>query len=78
MKFRNIELTITEWQGAYGTRYWCFLFNHDNKGITSGCISIEEARTLQWELVKQGATKATSYNPYCPHVFTRTISLLEV
>ena len=78
MTFTHVVLTITEWIGSYGSRYFCTYFYDNGKCHESRKLSIEEARTLQWELVKKGATKTCSYNPYAPHVYTREIRLLEV
>lgn len=78
MKFNHISLTITEWIGSYGTRYWCHLFTDNGTTHTSRQISIEEARLLQWELLKKGATKTLEYNPYKPHISTRNYRLIEL
>ena len=76
--FNHVDLTITEWIGSYGTRYWCHLFTNDGKVHTSRQISIDEARVLQWELLKKGATKTAEYNTFKPHIYTRNIRLIEV
>ena len=78
MKYTNISLTITEWIGSYGTRYFCHLFADENGACESRQISVEEARVLQWELLKKGAKKSTDYNPYCPHIYTREIKLFKI
>lgn len=72
------SLTITEWIGSYGTRYMCLLFYDDGKApAQTRELSVEEARLLQWELLRKGAVKTTSYNPYCPHIFTRNFCLIK-
>jgi hypothetical protein len=76
--FNHICLTITEFTGSYGTRYFCHLFTDNGKAHDSREISIDEARVLQWELIRKGATKTTEYNPFTPHVFTRHYRLLEL
>jgi len=78
MSFTHIALTITEWIGSYGTRYFCHLFTDNGKTHTSRQISVDEARVLQWELVKQGAVKTTEYNPYGKHIYTRHYRLLKL
>ena len=75
--FNHVALTITEFMGSYGTHYFCHLFTDNGKAYDSRQISIEEARILQWELLKKGATKTTEYNPFKPHVFTRNYRLIE-
>ena len=66
--FNHVALTITEFVGSYGTHYFCHLFTDNGKAYDSRQISIEEARILQWELLKKGATKTTEYNQYKPQV----------
>ena len=78
MKYTNIGLTITEWVGFYGTRYFCHLFADENGAYESRQISIDEARVIQWELLKKGAKKTTEYNPYSSHIYTRKINLLKI
>ena len=78
MKFEHINLQITEWVGSYGTHYFCHLFIDDGKNHESRQISIEEARVLQWELLRRGATKTTDYNPYKPHIYSRNVRLLNI
>ena len=76
--FNHVSLTITEWIGSYGTRYFCHLFTDNGKVHDSREISIDEARVLQWELIRKGATKTTEYNPFGGHIFTRKIRLIEI
>lgn len=78
MGYTHIALEITEWVGSYGTRYFCHLFTDNGKTHDSRQISIEEARVLQWELLKKGAKKTTSYNPYSPHIYSRHIRLIKL
>ena len=78
MYYTYISLEITEWVGSYGTRYFCHLFTDNGKTHDSRTIGIEEARTLQWGLLKKGATKTTEYNPYGGHIYTRKIRFLRV
>ena len=76
--FYHVALTITEWVGAYGTRYFWHLFTDNGKTHDSSEITIDEARVLQWELLRKGATKTTEYNPYGGHIYTRHYRLLEL
>ena len=78
MKYTHIALTITEWIGSYGTRYFCHLFTDYNGKHESRELTIEEARPLQWELIKQGAIKTTEHNPYGGHIYTRHYRLLKL
>ena len=78
MKFMHISLTITEWVGSYGTRYFCHLFTDNGRTHDSREISVDEARTLQWELIRKGATKTAHYNPYGGHIYTREIRFLKI
>ena len=78
MNYLYISLIITEWVGSYGTRYFCHLFTDNGKTRDSRAITIDEARTLQWELLKKGATKTAEYNPHGGHIYTRNINLVRV
>ena len=78
MKFNYISLTITEWSGSYGTRYFCHLFTDNGKTHESRQLHIDEARILQWELLRKGAVKETEYNPYKVHIYTRKYQLIEL
>ena len=78
MKFEHISLEITEFIGSYGTHYFCHLFTDNGKTHESRQISIEEARKLQWELLRRGATKTISYNPYKPHIYSTHIRLINL
>lgn len=78
MTWNHTTLEITEWIGSFGTRYLCTLFTDNGKVHDFREIPIDEARVIQWELLKKGAKKITSYNPYAPHIFTRQIRLLEI
>lgn len=77
MKYTYISLTITEWLGSYGARYSATLFTDDGKTRDFRTLSAEEARTLQWELLKKGATKTTHYNPLGRQIYTRNIILIN-
>lgn len=78
MKYTYIALEITEWVGSYGTRYFCHLFTDEGGKRDSRQISIEEARVLQWELLKRGAVKTTRYNPFGGHIYTRHYRLIDL
>ena len=77
MTFTHISLDITEWLGSYGSRYLCTLFTDDGKNHSFRTLDIDEARTLQWELIAKGASKTESYNPLHPHVYTRNIRYID-
>lgn len=77
MIFTHVVLTITEWVGVYGTRYLSTLYTDDGVHTDFRKLDIDEARILQWELVKQGAEKTASYNPHRPHIYTREIHLMR-
>ena len=78
MGFTHISLTITEWLGSYGSYYLCSYFYDDGEHHETRKLTIDEARTLQWELVKKGAKKTGEYNPYKPHIYTRNICLVDI
>ena len=78
MTFTHISLTITEWLGSYGSRYFCSYFYDDGKYHETHKLTIDEARVLQWELVKKGAKKTCDYNPYKPHIYTRKVTLWDI
>lgn len=78
MSYTYIALQITEWVGSYGTRYDATLFTDDGKNRDFRTLTIDEARVLQWELIKKGATKTTSHNPLGGHIYTRNIRFLRV
>lgn len=76
--YTYVALTITEWLGSYGSRYWCHLFTDNGKTHDSRLISIDEARVLQWELLRKGAFKTTEHNPLGGHIYTRHYHLIEL
>jgi len=78
MKVNYVSLSITEWIGSYGTRYACLLFVSDGRNGETREISVDEARVLQWDLIRRGATKICDYNPYKPHIYVRDIRLIEI
>lgn len=75
MKFTYIALEIIEFVGSYGTHYLCTLYDHGAR--TCSKLDVDEARKIQWELLKRGATKTCEYNPYKPHVYTRRVCLMD-
>lgn len=77
MNYTHISLAITEWVGSYGTRYSATLFTDNGKAHDFRTVDIDEARVIQWELLKKGAKKTTYYNPYNSHIYTRKIVLIK-
>lgn len=78
MGYTHISLNITEWIGSYGTRYHCTLFTDYNGKADMRRLTLDEANIAQWELLKKGAKKTESYNPYSPHIHTREIRLIQL
>lgn len=72
MKYTNLEII------QFSTGMWCTLFTTDGTHDIFHNISYNEACKLMWELVKKGATKTLTVNPYRPQVNTRTIKLVEI
>ena len=78
MHYITRSLTIISWVGSYGSRYMCILFTGNEKEHKTEELTIEEANLLQWQLMREGATKTADYNPYTPDVYTRYIRLTEI
>lgn len=72
MKYTSLEII------QLSSNMWCTLFTSDGTHNTFHEIPYSDAYKLMWELVKKGATKTLTVNPYRPQANIRTIRLVEV
>jgi len=73
MKSIYMNVTITNYNRNYIAPDCTYYESIDDKGMTSRKLTIDEARKLQWELVKAGATRRVE-----PNMFNNSISRVDV
>ena len=73
MKHIYMSLSITVYSNHRIAPYCRFYERIDNGEMTCKVISIEEAKKLQWELVKAGAKRT-----FCPNMFNNAIANVDV